>query len=140
MHNRLIFLFVFMSFTVTTFSQGNIEVKVTNLKSSGGFVRIGLFNNEKGFLKDAVEGKVVGVKGDEVTATFENLKPGDYAISVIHDENDNGELDTNFMGIPKEGFGFGNNAMGAFGPPSFDKAKVTVGTETIKQEIKVKYF
>ena len=44
------------------------------------------------------------------------------------------------VGIPKEGFAFGNNAMGTFGPPSFDKAKVTLKSNTEKQLIEMKYF
>ncbi len=57
-------------------------------------------------------GKIVKVNGPEVTVVFENLAPGEYGISVVHDENENGDLDKNFVGIPKEGFAFGNNAMG----------------------------
>ena len=68
---------------------------------------------------EAKEGKIVVV--------FENVPVGSYALSVIHDENENFELDSNFFGIPKEGFGFGNDAMGSFGPPSFEKTLVKVG-------------
>jgi uncharacterized protein (DUF2141 family) len=98
------------------FGQGKLEVTVQNIKESKGSIRVGLFDTEDNFLKEAFEGKVVKVSGNEVMVTFENLKSGSYGLSVIHDENENGELDTNMMGIPKEGFGFGNNAMGTFGP------------------------
>ena len=56
----------------------------------------------------------------------EDLAPGRYALSAFHDENDNGELDTNLLGIPSEGYGFGNDASAAFGPPSFEAAAVDV--------------
>ena len=56
----------------------------------------------------------------------QDLAPGRYALSAFHDENDNGELDTNLMGIPSEGYGFGNDASAAFGPPSFEAAAVDV--------------
>jgi uncharacterized protein (DUF2141 family) len=122
-------------------AQGKLEVTVKNIKKAKGTIRVGLFTNEKDFLKKAAEGKVVKANSaEEVTVVFENLKPGDYAISVIHDENENGELDKNIMGIPKEGFAFGNNAMGTFGPPSFEKAKITLGSTTDKQTISLKYF
>ena len=62
-------------------------------------------------------------KSGEVQVSFENISPGDYAISVMHDANENNELDSNAFGIPKEGFGFSNDVMGMFGPPSFEKAK-----------------
>jgi uncharacterized protein (DUF2141 family) len=121
-------------------AQATLEVTVKNIKEPKGNIRVGLFNNEKDFLKKAIEGKVVKATGTEITVVFENLKAGDYAVSVIHDENGNGELDSNMVGIPKEGFAFGNNAMGMFGPPDFEKAKVTVQTEPLKQVINLKYM
>ena len=124
----------------TGFGQGKIEVVVKNIKEPKGSIRIGLFNNEDDFLHNAVEGKVLKASGTEVVVIFENLRAGEYAVSVIHDENENGKLDTNSIGIPKEGFAFGNNAMGMFGPPSFDKSKVKVEKNTILQEIKLKYL
>jgi uncharacterized protein (DUF2141 family) len=118
----------------------SLEVNVNNIKSQKGSIRVGLFSNEKDFLKHTIEGKVVKASGSEVTVVFENLKPGDYAVSIIHDENENGELDSNAFGIPKEGFAFGNNAMGTFGPPSFEKAKVEIRDQVVKQVIKLKYM
>jgi uncharacterized protein (DUF2141 family) len=53
---------------------------------------------------------------------FPGVAPGRYAVSVFHDENSNGKMDTNFMGIPREGVGASNNARGHFGPPKFDDA------------------
>jgi uncharacterized protein (DUF2141 family) len=122
------------------FAQGKLEVTVNNIKEAKGTIRVGLFTTEDTFLKDAAFGKIVKAKGNQVTVVFENLKAGEYAVSVIHDENENGELDTNMVGIPKEGFAFGNNAMGAFGPPSFDKAKITLKNTSEKQKIELKYF
>lgn len=64
------------------------------------------------------------VDGDTARVTFE-LSEGRYAIKLFLDLNGNGEVDTNFLGVPKEPFGFSNNAMGKFGPPSFDAAAFT---------------
>ena len=138
MNTLLVSLFIFA--TSSVLAQNRIEVTVKNIKQQQGSIRIGLFNNEENFLKKAIEGKVVKANAAEVKVVFENLKAGDYAVSVIHDENDNGELDKNTFGIPKEGFAFGNNAMGMFGPPSFEKAKVSVGPSVAKQVIELKYF
>ncbi len=55
--------------------------------------------------------------------TFSGIPNGDYTIAVFHDINNNGKLDKNFLGIPKEGYAFSKNAMGTFGPPNFDKAQ-----------------
>jgi len=118
----------------------SLEVTVKNIKEAKGEIRVGLFDNEKDFLEKAVIGKIVKASGAEVTVLFENVKPGDYGLSVFHDENENGELDSNFVGIPKEGFAFGNNAMGMFGPPSFDKALVHLKDEKVVQVISLKYL
>ena len=125
---------------VVAWSQGSIEVKVTEIRDEKGDIRVGLFKNEDTFLKKAIEGKVVKASKDGVTVVFENVPEGDYAVSVLHDENGNGEMDSNVVGMPKEGFAFGNNAMGAFGPPSFEKAKVSVKNGRVRQELKMKYM
>ncbi len=133
-------LLLLMAIAVQSFSQGRIEVTVSNIKKHVGEIRVGLFNSKETFLEKAVEGKVVKVTGDKATVVFEQIQNGEYALSVFHDENENGELDTNAIGIPKEGFAFGNNAMGTFGPPSFDKAKVIIENNKVTQDIRLKYF
>jgi uncharacterized protein (DUF2141 family) len=136
---QAVFAGVILLTSSVVFAQANLQVTVKNIKEEKGSIRIGLFTTEKDFLKNATRGKIVKASGKEVTVVFENLKPGDYAVSVIHDENENGELDSNMVGIPKEGFAFGNNAMGTFGPPSFDKAKISL-TKNEKQIVELKYF
>ncbi len=63
---------------------------------------------------------------------FTGLPTGNYAIAILHDENDDMKMNTNFLGLPKEGYGFSNNVMGAFGPPGYNKANFnyTAGTAT----------
>lgn len=118
----------------------SLEVTVKNIKGTKGTIRVGLFDKEENFLKTAVKGKVVNASGTEVKVIFEDLPPGEYAVSVIHDENGNEKLDTKAMGIPKEGFAFGNNAMGAFGPPKFDQAKIKLEGNPVQQIITMKYM
>jgi uncharacterized protein (DUF2141 family) len=122
------------------FSQTSLEVTVKNIKGKKGSIMIGLFTTEQDFLKKAVYGKIVKPDGAEVRVVFENLPSGVYAVSVIHDENGNGTLDTNALGIPKEGFAFGNNAMGNFGPPAFADAKIELDNTPANQVINMKYF
>jgi len=121
-------------------AQHKLVVKVKNIKQSEGTVRVALFNSADSFLDKAYHTQSVKASGTEVTVEFTDLPAGDYAISAFHDANDNGQLDKNFMGIPKEGFGFGNNAMGAFGPPSFDKAKVDLKSGSASQEIELNFM
>lgn len=124
----------------SSFAQEVLRVEVTNIRNSAGTIMVGLFTSEETFLKKAFMGRTVKAGNEKVFVTFENIPPGEYAISVIHDENENAELDSNFFGIPKEGFGFGNDAMGTFGPPSFDKAKVKLSGDVSKQVVKMRYL
>ena len=74
-----------------------------------------------------------------VRLVVEGLVPGNYAVSVIHDENGNRELDTNLIGIPTEGIGFSHNPRVTFGPPSFANASFDAASEAT-QTIRIKYF
>ena len=122
------------------YAQSSLEIHVDNIKSKKGSIQIGLFASEADYLKNPIEKRVIKSTGKDITVVFENLQPGDYALSVIHDENENSELDSNAFGIPKEGFAFGNNALGSFGPPSFEKATIKVGDQDVKHDIKLKYY
>ena len=62
---------------------------------------------------------------------------GEYAIKLFHDENMDGELDSNFLGIPTEDHGFSNNASGTFGPADYDDAKLIFGQTEMTMEISV---
>jgi uncharacterized protein (DUF2141 family) len=117
-------------------AQSKIEVTIKNVKESKGTIRVALFNNENDFLKQPLDSKVVKASATETNIVFDNLKPGEYAMSVIHDVNENKELDKGFMGIPKEPYGFSNDARGKFGPPSYEESKLTVKGD-LKTSIKV---
>lgn len=138
---KLLITGITLVFVFDSFGQAKLEVIVKNIREAKGTIRVGLFNSEESFLEKAVEGKVVEAAANEVKIYFEDVKPGVYGLSVIHDENNSGDLDSNILGLPKEGFAFGNNAMGAFGPPSFDKAKVELqGDSLTRQTILMKYL
>lgn len=117
-------------------AQGKLELTIKNIKEVKGTIRVSLFNNENDFLKQAVVSKVVKVSAAEASVVFDNLRPGEYAVSVIHDVNGNQELDKGFMGIPQEPYGFSNDARGKFGPPSYEESKLNV-TGIVKTSIKV---
>jgi uncharacterized protein (DUF2141 family) len=101
----------------------NLVVNIKNIKSDKGIIGVAVFRSEGEFMKKNWQQQSIAAKAGEVQVVFKNLPAGIYAISVMHDENENGKLDSNSLGIPKEGFGFSNDAMGMFGPPSFEKAK-----------------
>lgn len=112
-----------LGFAVMVKAQNNLEVKIDNIKNDRGDILIGLYSDGQNFPREVIDGRVVRASKDGVIVAFQDLKPGPYAISVLHDENSNKDMDQNKIGIPKEGFGFSNNAKSTFGPPSFDKAK-----------------
>lgn len=140
MKRKLFITATLLAISLTGFAQVRLEVTVTGIKENKGSIRVGLFNSEDDFLKKAVYGEIVKVTGEEVVVVFKNLPEGEYGVSVVHDENDNGELDSNFIGIPKEGFAFGNDAMGTFGPPSYNDAKIKVDAHHLTRKIKMRYM
>ena len=120
-------------------SQTKLHVTVTQIKGhKKGNIIVGIFDSDESFLKKPLDGRMAQASGDSVTVVFENLKPGKYAISVFHDVNKNGDLDRNKLGIPKEGFGFSNNASGAMGPPSFEKTQLDLLTDQKEMDIDIK--
>jgi uncharacterized protein (DUF2141 family) len=130
-------LVLLLSLSNTSFAQ--LEVIVKGIKNDKGNIRVGLFKDKESFLKKAAYGKVVKAQKGDVSVIF-SVPEGLYAVSIIHDENENDELDSNFIGIPKEGFGFANDAMGNFGPPSFEKASITVETGKRTINITLRYL
>jgi uncharacterized protein (DUF2141 family) len=107
--------------TVFTYAQ-TMTVVVKNVQSDAGLVRLAVYSSEDQFMEKEIAAVEVKAVNGQALAVFKNLATGTYAISVMHDANDNKELDSNMFGMPKEGFGFSNDAMGMFGPPDFKKA------------------
>lgn len=110
-----------------------VTVLVANLRSAQGTVMLALFEGEARFLQPdgAVDDQRVEADRSLVSMTFRNVAPGRYAISVVHDENGNGKLDRNLVGIPTERFGFSNDAFGNAAPPAFAKAAFDVTVDTV---------
>jgi len=102
----------------------DLEVTVTQIRSDQGQVMLALTNNAEDFTaRRWLVGLTQPAKPGSIRFVLPDLAAGDYAISVIHDENSNGKLDSNFLGVPTEGYGFSNNARGNFGPPEFAAAR-----------------
>jgi uncharacterized protein (DUF2141 family) len=108
----------------------DLTVHINNLDSNEGQVLVGLYDSEKTFLKTSFKGEASTIKNNACTVVFKNVPAGIYAVSYVHDENNNGKMDTNFIGIPKEGYGCSNNAEGFMGPPDWDDAKFDLQSVT----------
>ncbi len=82
---------------------------------------------------------VIRVRDKEARCDFEAIAPGTYALAVIHDENMNGKLDTNWLGFPTEGYGFSNDAKTSLGAPSFSAASFPYDGQNIDLTISLHY-
>jgi uncharacterized protein (DUF2141 family) len=100
------------------------------VEQTTGTVYAAVYDAEN-FLKKPAYGMLVKANKEEVSIVLDNVAPGNYAVSLFHDENDNGKLDTGAFGIPTEKTGFSNNAKGAYGPPKFDDCQFTVDDDTV---------
>jgi uncharacterized protein (DUF2141 family) len=119
---------------------GSLEIVFSGLENDRGTAAIGLMNSADHFENDtaAFRSATPAIKNGEATASFHDLPYGRYAVKIYHDENANGKLDTNFVGYPKESFGFSNNAMGRFGPPTFEAASFEIAGPTVRIVITAK--
>lgn len=109
-------------------SQKSLSVEVQGVKNSEGTIKVAVYNSSKGFLKFEHVFKSDSTKAKKGTTKMkiEDLPEGEYALAIFHDENGNEELDTNWLGIPKEDVGFSNARMKTFGPPSFKECLVSL--------------
>lgn len=128
--------------SVAAVEPASLDVQITGLRNLKGNVLICLTANTKAFpncAKDGQAHKLIVPAAKVGTVHFTVLAPGIYAISLIHDENANGKLDTAMI-IPREGFGFSRNVMGSFGPPKFAAAQFGVAPGGNMQAIRMKYM
>ncbi|HEX6768724.1 MAG TPA: DUF2141 domain-containing protein [Candidatus Binatia bacterium] len=116
-----------------------LTVKITGLLSEKGQVKLAMFNSAESWLGDHPKYKTtIDVNSQSVSWKLGDIPYGDYGIAVFHDENKNGKMDKNFLGIPQEAYGFSNNTRVVFGPPSWDKSKFVVNGPTTEVSIEVK--
>lgn len=122
-------------------ASGDLVVKIENLRSAKGLVRLCLTRNPDAFPDCArdPEAKTLSTPASSGTVRFSGVAPGRYAISLIHDENGNGKLDKVAI-MPREGFGFSRNPAIRFGPPSFKEAVFAIERGTSEQVVKVRYL
>ncbi len=112
-----------------------IVITVSTFRNTSGLLGCQLYNAPNGFPDKWSSApsmqKHVPVTGATTSCTFPDMPAGTYAAAVIHDENSNNKLDTNFLGVPKEGYGISNNHTHALSRPSWDESKFTVASGSI---------
>lgn len=123
--------------------QPGLQVEMLGIRNSTGAVACALFDAPEGFptefVKFAANLMMVRVRGAKATCSFEQIPPGTYALAVIHDENRDGKLATDWMGRPKEGYGFSNDARGTLGAPSFEAASFPYNGHSLQMTITLQY-
>ena len=119
-----------------------LTVKVTGLRNHNGDLIFGVFKAPDGFPYDkskSLNWQVKAASADAVTFTCQ-LPPGKYSASVLHDENRNGHMDKNGVGVPVEGYGVTNNPKPQFRAATFDEANFTLGPQGATLDISLQYF
>jgi len=122
-------------------SAARIIVTIDGLKTAQGNVFVGLYASPAKFLQgnQADAQRRVRASTGPVTVAFDNLPPGTYAVGAFHDENANDHLDTNFLGLPTEGYALSNGVRAVMAKPTFQQAAFSVGNGDKPVSLQIRY-
>lgn len=143
-HIILVYLFIInVSFSQLLANELNndaalLQLRIKNIKHDQGKLFIAVFNTDESFMKDGYTYEIVPVESIADQIVELKLPQGVYAITIFHDVNENNELNTNFIGIPKEPYGFSNNPKIKFGPPNFEQTSFDLIKDNQEIEILLK--
>ena len=129
--------------SVTPNQFGCIIVHITDIIKPDGILGVSLYNSKKGFPgkhEHAYANQLKKITSTEDKVVFNNIPYGTYAVSIMHDENSNGKLDTNFFGIPKEGVGVSNNPKIGMGGPKFKDSVFSLDKNELELTVAMKYL
>ncbi|WP_107038220.1 DUF2141 domain-containing protein [Brumimicrobium mesophilum] len=136
-----------VSFICSSFSfaqeNGNLIIEVKGIKNEMGKVRFIVFSHPHGFPSSPEKAKYIAEGEININSSkieIKNIPFGEYAVSVMHDENNDGKISKNFLGIPQEGIGVSNDTKSTFGPPRFDQAKFKFTRDKQSIEINMQYY
>lgn len=113
----------------------NLEINIIKIRNDAGQIAIQVLDEQKKVVKQ----EFVTIANKRSVLMVKGLPKGKYAVQIFHDENKNEKMDFNFMGIPKEGYGFSNDARGFMSAPAFEKQLVTLDQDRAIQ-IRLSYF
>lgn len=120
-----------------------LKIEIAGIHSSKGAIFVALFNAAEGFpgASPIIGGsRKAPANGGSLSFDYPMLPAGTYAVSMQHDENDNGELDVSFVGAPMEGYGITNNITHATSAPTFEESKFELAAnQVVEHRINVKY-
>ncbi len=120
-----------------------IHVKIMNIRNSTGAVACALFESPAGFpdefMQFATNITMIKIRDTQARCNFLDIPVGRYALAVVHDENLDGKLGTNWMGMPTEGYAFSNGAEAGISAPSFEAASFKYDGENLDMTISLDY-
>ena len=126
-----------------SFSQpmSTVVLEVSGFKNTRGTLNCRLFSQASDFPDgEGILTVRVPIAGPNTSCTFSNIDPGTYAVAAVHDENSNGKLDKNFVGVPSEGYGVSNNKTYALSSPKWDESIFTIAASESKTlQVKLRY-
>ncbi|MGC4121489.1 MAG: DUF2141 domain-containing protein [Myxococcales bacterium] len=122
-------------------AKATLTVEVTELRNDSGVVRASVYRTEADYKEKKASASGEGrIQNGKATLVLEGLEPGTAMVRVFHDEDGDGKIKTNWLGMPKEGVGMSRNAKGFMGPPRFDDAKFELPAGPTTTSIKLHYL
>ena len=111
---------------------GDLTIEISGITPGRGQIYVAVYDRPETFPTAGQQrtGRILEASAQGLVVHFEDLPPGEYAAVAFQDVNGNGKLDKNFLGMPKEPYGFSNSARGSAGPPKFSAAAVTLNPDS----------
>lgn len=119
---------------------GTVTFQIDNVRSSRGMVLAAVCPKDKFLKEDCAYNAEVPAHTGQVTVTVRGVPPGEWAAQIFHDENGNEEVDQGFLGIPKEGLAFSNDAKIGLGPPKWNSARFATDGAAVSQKVRMRYM
>ena len=119
-----------------THDEKSITVTVSNLRNNNGKVALALHNGDTFMKAEAIQSTESTITNDKVTVTFTNVRPGEYAVLVLHDENENRKMNYDANGMPQEAYGT-SGLTSRFGPPTYNDAKFNLDQKDLNISIQL---
>ncbi|MCX7548265.1 DUF2141 domain-containing protein [Xanthomarina sp. F1114] len=128
-----LFIYFLLALNLVNSTPPQLTINIENIESVKGEIVIGIYNSEIGFLGEETVLKEYKITVDNTTERFiiTDLPIGNYAVSLFHDENSDGICNLNFIGIPKEPYGFSNNFKPKFSAPKFKDCKFSLNKDLV---------
>lgn len=128
--------------TAVPLAAAELRVEVGGLRNTQGLVRVALFRTPADFAKEegVYREVVVPAATPAATLVFADIPAGTYGLAAFHDENADGKFDRGFLGIPREGYGFGNDAPVILDAPPFEQAAVAIVEPSARTALRMRYW